>query len=87
MRMVLERGCAFVIMALGAVGCGGDVNQASDEVGVVGQALDFVTTVPPPGYPNVGISYDGVSTLLHRSGNWDDRPGVISPRVLLSNAS
>jgi len=84
MKNVVVGGGALVLGVLGLVGCGAADSQGGEEnVAAVEQALDNQQFVQPAGYPNVGVSYDAVSTLLNSYGDWD-KFGIISPRSFLS---
>jgi hypothetical protein len=74
------RSCAFALGVLGLVACGAaDAGGNAENVSVADQALDNVVGTQPVGYPNVGVSYDGVSTLLNSYGDWDHYTSI-SPR-------
>lgn len=77
--------CAFVFGVLGLVACGAaDAGGNAEDVSVANQALDNIGGTQPAGYPNVGVSYDGVSTLLNAySPDWDHFTSI-SPRLFKS---
>lgn len=74
----------LVVGVFALAGCGGvSPEEGSENVGVAEQALSNQVYVQPAGYPNAGVSFDGVSTLLNSYGDWD-RDGTFTPRSFLS---
>lgn len=87
MGNLVMRSCAVALGVLGLVGCGAaEGGENAENVGAAEQALDSQTYTAPPGYPNVGVSYDQVSTLLNSYGDWDNGTSV-NPRKFQSYGS